>query len=190
MILRVLALILVAAPLAAQQTQPPSEWPSEGWGSEGWTAAPLDDLPKMDLGTGTIEALPDTPGSGSVLEMYDTPIADGIGFDAGPIATPEIVVAAATGGAVLRGLDKVSGDTIDLILGPGETGRFGRLSVTLGECRYPVDNPASDAFAYLTIFGEQANAPLFSGWMLASSPALNPLDHARYDVWVLRCNKS
>ena len=32
-----------------------------------------------------------------------------------------------------------------------------------------------------------ADQPVFSGWMIASSPALNALDHARYDVWVMRC---
>ncbi len=30
----------------------------------------------------------------------------------------------------------------------------------------------------------------FSGWMIASSPALNALDNPRYDVWLLRCNNS
>ncbi|MEC8294787.1 MAG: DUF2155 domain-containing protein, partial [Pseudomonadota bacterium] len=29
---------------------------------------------------------------------------------------------------------------------------------------------------------------MFRGWMMASAPALNALDHARYDVWPLRCN--
>ncbi|MCI5048411.1 MAG: DUF2155 domain-containing protein [Aquisalinus sp.] len=28
---------------------------------------------------------------------------------------------------------------------------------------------------------------LFSGWMFASSPALNPLEHPVYDVWVIDC---
>ncbi len=28
---------------------------------------------------------------------------------------------------------------------------------------------------------------VFSGWMFASSPALNPLEHAVYDVWVIDC---
>ncbi|MEZ5921142.1 MAG: DUF2155 domain-containing protein [Parvularculaceae bacterium] len=28
---------------------------------------------------------------------------------------------------------------------------------------------------------------IFSGWMFASSPALNPLDHPVYDVWVIDC---
>lgn len=30
-------------------------------------------------------------------------------------------------------------------------------------------------------------APLFSGWMFASSPALNALEHPVYDVWVIDC---
>lgn len=29
---------------------------------------------------------------------------------------------------------------------------------------------------------------IFRGWMFASSPALNPLEHAVYDVWVIDCN--
>jgi hypothetical protein len=28
---------------------------------------------------------------------------------------------------------------------------------------------------------------IFSGWMFASTPALNPLEHAVYDVWVIDC---
>jgi hypothetical protein len=31
------------------------------------------------------------------------------------------------------------------------------------------------------------DTPVFSGWMIASSPALNAMDHPRYDVWLLRC---
>ena len=30
-------------------------------------------------------------------------------------------------------------------------------------------------------------AKVFSGWMFASSPGLNPLEHAVYDVWVIDC---
>ena len=35
----------------------------------------------------------------------------------------------------------------------------------------------------LDIDGEK----IFSGWMFASSPALNPLEHPVYDVWVVGC---
>ena len=62
-----------------------------------------------------------------------------------------------------------------------------RLVVRLDSCRYPTGNPASDAEAHLTVIEETSEAPLFSGWMLASSPALSALDHPRYDVWVLSC---
>jgi len=91
-------------------------------------------------------------------------------------------------GAVLRALEKVSGDLTDITLGPGEQAEFGRLNIEMGECRYPAGDPAGDAFAFLTIREEGQEAPVFSGWMIASSPALNALDHPRYDVWVLRCN--
>ncbi len=90
-------------------------------------------------------------------------------------------------GTLLRALDKISGEVVDFDLTPGQTKQLGRIQVTLGECRYPSGNPASDASAYLTIRNAGEQAPAFAGWMIASSPALNGLDHARYDVWVLRC---
>ena len=35
---------------------------------------------------------------------------------------------------------------------------------------------------------QQDGERLFDGWMIASSPALNALDHPRYDVWVIGCD--
>jgi hypothetical protein len=90
-------------------------------------------------------------------------------------------------GAVLRGLDKISGAVEDVRLVNGARVSLGRLEIRLGECRYPAGNPAGDAWAFLEIAEEGRAEAVFRGWMIASSPALNPLDHARYDVWVLRC---
>jgi len=90
-------------------------------------------------------------------------------------------------GVTVRALDKVSGEVVDFDLAPGQTKQLGRIKVTLGECRYPLSNPSGDAYAYLKVFNTDEDAPVFSGWMIASSPALNALDHARYDVWPLRC---
>ena len=90
-------------------------------------------------------------------------------------------------GAAVRGLDKVSGEVIDLQLAIGETAALGRIEVTLGECRYPEDNPTGEAYAWLEIEDPLRTSRVFEGWMVASSPALNALDHARYDVWVIRC---
>ncbi|WP_277022736.1 MULTISPECIES: DUF2155 domain-containing protein [Paracoccus] len=90
-------------------------------------------------------------------------------------------------GAMLRGLDKVSGRTTDLPLQVGEAVRYGRLEIRLGECRYPSGDPSSDAFAQVAITDLRQNASVFSGWMIASSPALSAMDDARYDVWVMSC---
>ena len=90
-------------------------------------------------------------------------------------------------GALLRGLDKVSGEVIDFGIKSGDSYLLWKLDIKLSECRYPINNPVGDAFAHLTISQDKSESDLFRGWMIASSPALNPLEHARYDVWVLRC---
>ena len=90
-------------------------------------------------------------------------------------------------GAVLRGLDKVNASVTDIELQSGQSTEYGRLTVQLNECHYPEGDAAGDAFAFLTITDTASETELFSGWMVASSPALNALEHPRYDVWVLRC---
>jgi hypothetical protein len=91
-------------------------------------------------------------------------------------------------GGVIRTLDKIAGTREDLALANGETGRFGLLSILMSECRYPAENPEGDAYAHLVIRYNDDPDAVFSGWMIASSPALSALDNRRYDVWVLRCN--
>jgi hypothetical protein len=92
------------------------------------------------------------------------------------------------GGAVLRALDRVAGTSIDMTLRSRESSVMGSLTVTLQECRYPVENPAGEAWAWVEVRDNRTTDTLFAGWMVASSPALNALDHRRYDIWVLRCN--
>ncbi|WP_238547718.1 DUF2155 domain-containing protein [Meridianimarinicoccus roseus] len=107
-------------------------------------------------------------------------------------AAPGAQEAVAQGnGAKLRALDRLSGYLTDLDVPVGGTADYAsRLSIRVVECRYPVDNPTGDAFAYLIIRDIVAGTDVFEGWMVASSPALNALDHTRYDVWVLRCNRA
>lgn len=90
-------------------------------------------------------------------------------------------------GGTVRVLDKINGTLTDLALRSGETGEVGTLTVTMGECRYPSDNPSGDAFALVSIRTLQDETALFEGWLVASAPALNAMDHPRYDVWALRC---
>ena len=112
---------------------------------------------------------------------------------AGLLATAAQDVAAqevsAGQGAVLRLLDKITGQSQDVAVPVGGTTEIGPYRVALRDCRYPTGNPAGDAFAYLVI-GPEGGDALFQGWMIGSSPALNALDHPRYDVWVIRCKTS
>jgi hypothetical protein len=91
-------------------------------------------------------------------------------------------------GAFLRGLDKVSGVTTDLAVPVGGSVTYGRMTIALTACRYPAENPAANAYAFLDISDDLTGQPLFRGWMIATAPALNALDHARYDVWVIGCD--
>ncbi len=115
-----------------------------------------------------------SPIDGSTAIIEDVPAND--------------VRALAGDGVSLKRLDKVSGEVSDLDLKVGETAPVGRLSVTVGECRYPEDNPTGEGYAWLTITDTGRETVVFEGWMVASSPALNALDHPRYDVWVIRCS--
>ncbi len=96
--------------------------------------------------------------------------------------------ASSASGASIRVLDKVSGETTDIRIGRGQTKLFGRLRIVLGDCRFPTRDPNSDAYGWLEIYDQVNTNTVFSGWMVASSPALNALDHPRYDVWLLRCS--
>ncbi len=94
-------------------------------------------------------------------------------------------------GAILRGLDKLNGDVVDVELGVGYSFTIGTLRVDLADCRYPDENATGEGYAFLSVYENgNLNQPFFRGWMIASSPALNAMDHPRYDVWLVRCRTS
>ncbi|WP_339766119.1 DUF2155 domain-containing protein [uncultured Pseudosulfitobacter sp.] len=103
-----------------------------------------------------------------------------------PVAAQQPETANASG-AVLRGLDTFNGHVTDMNVAAGQSVQFGRLNIVLRECRYPAGNPAGDAYASLEISQQGREGVIFSGWMIASAPALSAMEHPRYDVWVLRC---
>ena len=95
---------------------------------------------------------------------------------------------AASGSAgELRILDKLNGIVTDMTIASGETLALGHLKITLTDCRYPSANPSGDAYAELSIVYRDVQPAAFEGWLIASAPALNAMEHPRYDVWVLRC---
>ena len=91
---------------------------------------------------------------------------------------------------VLQGLDKVTARVSSFETPIGKSVRFGTLEIIPRACdRTPPEEPP-ESTVYLDITDMRPGAPpidLFHGWMFASSPSLNALEHPVYDVWVLEC---
>ena len=92
--------------------------------------------------------------------------------------------------AVLQGLDKVTARVTTLEADLGDVVRFGTLEVIVRHCdkRPPEETPESAVFLDVwEVRPGEAAMGLFRGWMFASSPGLNALEHPVYDVWVKDC---
>ncbi len=91
---------------------------------------------------------------------------------------------------ILRALDKITARISELEAPDNAPIRFGSLSIQARTCRSepPEEKPETYAFLEIDDIDKTGAATrVFSGWMLASSPALNPLEHPVYDVWVISC---
>lgn len=92
--------------------------------------------------------------------------------------------------AVLRALDKISGHTTDIDAPAGVPVRYGPLIITAQYCYTVPPEEPPETIAFLQVDEADPGQPakrLFSGWMFASTPALNALEHPTYDVWVINC---
>lgn len=94
--------------------------------------------------------------------------------------------------AVLQTLDKVTARVSTVTVPVDRTAKFGTLFIKVHHCdkRPPEETPESAAFLDITERRTNDQAVrVFTGWMFASSPALNALEHPVYDVWVLDCKE-
>ena len=96
---------------------------------------------------------------------------------------------------VLRTLDKVTATTEDYTVRIGDELKYGSLTVAVKHCEKKPPEDVPETYAFLQIddlkldgkgdAGKQER--VFSGWMLASNPAISALDHSVYDIWVIDC---
>lgn len=99
--------------------------------------------------------------------------------------------------AILQALDKVTAQSIRFEAEVGRPVRYKSLIFTVKACeRSAPDEAVADSIAYLTIASQPRGAPgkpapparqVYRGWMYASSPGLNPLEHPAYDAWLITC---
>src|ERR1700761_1711818 len=91
---------------------------------------------------------------------------------------------------VMRGLDKITGRPANVLAPVGVPVTFATMTITARYCYStpPSEPPETTAFLQIEDHRPDQDArAVFSGWMLASSPSLNGLQHPLYDVWVINC---
>jgi hypothetical protein len=113
---------------------------------------------------------------------------------AAPTAQPSIAEQP-QGGTVLtlRGLEKITGRPTNIVAPIGKPVKFATLTITARFCySTPLsETPETAAFVQISDHrADQSENPVFSGWMYASTPGLNGMEHPLYDVWVISCNNT
>lgn len=106
------------------------------------------------------------------------------------VAAPVLAQPIANPVAVFTGLDKITGRITIFDVYIGETVQFGSLQLTPRACysRPTTEAKSETAFVQVDEVSLQATVErVFSGWMFAESPALNAIDNAVYDVWLIDC---
>jgi hypothetical protein len=132
-------------------------------------------------------AAPAIPAPAAANAPAATPAAAPDAENAPP---PPLAVAPGTT-LMLRGLDKITGKPTDIAAPIGKPVQFATLTIT---ARYCYSTPASETpetSAFIQIDDhrpDQGAKHVFSGWMYASSPSLNGMEHPLYDVWVINCS--
>ena len=91
----------------------------------------------------------------------------------------------------IKVLDKVSSKTELLKLEIGKELKFKGLLIKSLKCKNSEfdDNPEITAYIQVKDMTNKDNNEvfIFNGWTFSSSPAVNPFDHAVYDIWLTRC---
>ena len=95
--------------------------------------------------------------------------------------------------ATFAGLDKITGRITRFDVYIDETVLFGALEITPRACYNRPPTEAQRVSAFLEVDQRSLTGTskrIFTGWMFADSPALNAVDHAVYDVWLIECKTS
>jgi hypothetical protein len=94
--------------------------------------------------------------------------------------------------AVFAALDKVTAAVKKVTVKLNDTEPFRTLKITPRACytRAPTEPPRTSTFVEIDeIMFDGKEKRIFTGWMFAESPGLNPLFHPVFDVWLTGCTQ-
>jgi hypothetical protein len=108
-------------------------------------------------------------------------------------ATPAAAETISNPIAAFSGLDKITGRITNFDVYMDETVQFGALQITPRVCytRPPTETQRTSVFIEVDQVSLKGGSErIFTGWMFAESPALNPIDHPVYDIWLVDCKET
>jgi hypothetical protein len=198
------AICAAAAAVSWGQTQPNSDGIGQALQSSvppAKVVAPAQKLKPREDASGapdkaptaaSLAAAPAAPDEDNPeIESAAPPAKSAAAKPAEPLKRPRYAV------AVLQALDKVTAETVRFEAPVNQPVRYKTLIFTVHACETTAaDEPAQDAIAHVEI-DNQPKAPagaeqpparqVFKGWMFASSPGLDLLEHPIYDAWLIAC---
>jgi hypothetical protein len=90
----------------------------------------------------------------------------------------------------LRALDKITGHASVILAPLNVPVKYETLTIVARTCYSTPASETPETSAFLQIEDQRPDQParqVFSGWMYASSPGLDGMQHPLYDVWVISC---
>ncbi|MBO5946784.1 MAG: DUF2155 domain-containing protein [Alphaproteobacteria bacterium] len=88
--------------------------------------------------------------------------------------------------AVLRVMNKDAGKVQEVKIPVGDEVQFEKLFINVRTCKQTDPFDAEDFWGFIEI-AETGKGRIYSNWMSRNEPGQNPLQHADYDVWMVRC---
>ncbi len=124
--------------------------------------------------------------------LFAAPLADAKPVKPAKGWAPPVIPVAPKGPLtlIMRGLDKVTGRPTTVLIPIGQSAQFATFTITARYCYSTPSTETPETAAFVQIDDhrpDQQAHRIFSGWMYASSPGLNGVEHPLYDIWVITC---
>lgn len=180
-----------------QQAQAPQAAPQAPTAPTARPAtSPTPELrPSQPVQSAPVATTPSSQAAPPAAETQDKPPAP-----TAPVKPPEPAKRQRYAIAIMQALDKVTTETMRFEVPVGQPIRYKTLVFTVRACETAAaDEVAPETAAYVIVDTQpkaQAGRPapagrqIYKGWMYASSPGLNPLQHPVYDAWLIACKQS
>ncbi len=92
--------------------------------------------------------------------------------------------------AKMQAMDKITGMVRMIDVPVNSEVKYGSLSIVVRACKTRPPEETPENFAFVDIvdnYNSETPVNIFRGWMISSSPSLNPVEHPIYDMWLLNC---